>query len=81
MATILVTPQRDGNIVVEVRRALKNLSCGASPLRDWYRPRPDGGLIRVADDVESEALAILNDVHIAVLREAGRTRRKSRALS
>jgi hypothetical protein len=25
MATILVTPQRDGNIVVEVRRALQEL--------------------------------------------------------
>jgi hypothetical protein len=37
---------------------------------------PGRGLIRVADDVESEALAIRTDVHIAVLRETGRTQRK-----
>jgi hypothetical protein len=76
MATILVTPQRDGNIVVEVRRALQELELrriGAQGLAQTSRGR---GLIRVADDVESEALAILNDVHIAVLRESGRTQRK-----
>jgi hypothetical protein len=71
MATILVTPQRNGNIVVEVRRALQELELrgiGAHGLAQTSRGR---GLIRVADDVESEALAILNDVHIAVLRDSG----------
>jgi len=71
MATILVTPQRDGNIVVEVRRALQELELrgiGAQGLAQTSRGR---GLIRVADDVKSEAMAILNEVHIAVLRESG----------
>jgi hypothetical protein len=76
MATILVTPQRDGNIVVEVRRALQELELRGIAAQGLAETSPGRGLIRVADDVESEALAILSDVHIAVLREPGRTRRK-----
>jgi hypothetical protein len=43
MATILVTPQRNGNIVVEVRRALQELELrgiGAHGLAQT--PRADG---------------------------------------
>ena len=42
MATILVTPQRDGNIVVEVRRALQELELRGIGPTDWHRPRADG---------------------------------------
>jgi hypothetical protein len=76
MATILVMPQRDGNIAIEVRRALQELELRGIAAQGRAQTSPGRGLIRVADDVESEALAILNDVHIAVLREPGRTQRK-----
>ena len=77
MATILVTSQRDGNIVVEVKRALQELELRGIAAQGLTQTWPGRGLIRVADDVESEAVAILNDVHIEVLREAGgRTQRK-----
>ena len=76
MATIRVTPRRDGIIVIEVRRALQELELRGIAAQGLAQTSRGRGLIRVADDVESEALAILNGVHIAVLREAGRTQRK-----
>jgi hypothetical protein len=76
MATILVTPRRDGNIVIEVRRALQELELRGIAAQGLAQTSRGRGLIRVADDVESEALTILNGVPIAVSREAGRTQRK-----
>jgi hypothetical protein len=76
MATILVTPRRDGNIVFEVRRAVQELELRGIAAQELAQTSRGRGLIRVADDVQSEALTILNDVPIAVSREAGRTQRK-----
>ena len=76
MATILVTPRRDGNIVIEVRRAVQELELRGIAAQGLAQTSRGRGLIRVADDVESEALTILNGVPIAVSREAGRTQRK-----
>jgi hypothetical protein len=75
MATILVTLRRDGNIVVEVRRASQELELRGIAAQRLAQTSPGRRLISVADDVQAEALAILNNVHIRVLREA-RTRRK-----
>jgi hypothetical protein len=62
--------------LVELRRALQELELRGIAAQGLAQASLEHGLIRVADDVESEALAILNGVHIAVLREAGRMRRK-----
>jgi hypothetical protein len=70
MAVIAVAFPSDGNPLLELRRALQELEmCGIGAQAVMQSSR-ESGLIRVADDVEAEAIAILDRVNLTVSRSA-----------
>ena len=71
MTTIVVTPSEGRNVLTELRRCLQALGSHGINAKGSVPGGREWGLIRVADHVKGEAIAILFQAGIAVPPETG----------